>query len=162
MSTATCASAITFSLSPVDTTVGPGEAVVLRLVTNVAPDIKGVSLDWTYSPTRLSFVSAAAGGVITGSGAFVEFVRHDHASPPDSVGYDAAVLDGTGTGPGVVVFLRFNSHTVGTASITCLSAEVRDSQNIATFPFCTSSTIHVVGPVATRRTHWGDVKRIYR
>src|SRR2546428_529474 len=76
-------SAMTFTLSPADTTVGPGDDVVLRVLTDATPDIKGVSLDWSYTAPRLTFVSAHAGGVITQPSGFIEFVNADVA-PADS------------------------------------------------------------------------------
>ena len=153
---------MTFTLSPADTTVGPGDDFVLRVVSDAAPDIKGVSLQWSYTVPRLTFVSAHAGGVITQPGGFVEIVIPDAVSPPDSVGYDAAVLAGTGSGPGVVVFLRFTAGSIGSATMDCVSADARDSHNGETQPPCTSSTIHVVGPVPTHRTRWGTLKEMYR
>ena len=153
---------MTFTLSPADTTVGPGDVVVLRLLTDPAPDIKGVSLNWRYAAPRLAFVSAHAGDVIGQPGGFVEFVVPDLVAPPDSVGYDAAVLVGTGSGPGVLVFLRFTANSVGNASVDCVSADARDSHNGLTQPPCTSSTIHVVGPVPTHRTRWAAMKDMFR
>jgi hypothetical protein len=156
------ARAMTLTLSPADTTVGPGDGVVLRVISDAATDIKGVSLELGYSVPRLAFVSAHAGGVITQSGNFSEFVLPDVVAPADSVGYDAVVLTGTGSGPGVVVFLGFTAGAVGTASVDCLFTDVRDSQNGSTQPACSSSTIHVAGPVPTRKTRWSTLKSIYR
>jgi hypothetical protein len=153
---------MTFTLSPADTTVGPGEDVVLRLVADAAPDIKGVSLACGYTPARLTFVSAHAGGVLAQPGGFTEFVNPDVVAPADSVGYDAVVLSGTGAGPGVVVFLRFLANSIGSASVECLFTDVRDSHNTPSQPPCSSATIHVVGPVPTRATRWSDLKRVYR
>lgn len=162
MCTVGSAHAVTFTLSPQDTTVGPGEEVVLRLVADAASDIKGVSLVWGYTAPRLGFLSAHAGGVIAQPGGFTEFVNLDAVPPADSVGYDAVVLSGTGSGPGVVVFLRFTANSLGNASVNCLFADVRDSQNTPTQPSCSSTTIHVVGPVPTRTTRWSSLKRKYR
>ncbi len=59
---------MTSILRPADTSVGPGDDGVLRGLTDAAPDIKGVSLDWSYTARLLAFVSAHAAGVLTQAG----------------------------------------------------------------------------------------------
>jgi hypothetical protein len=92
----------------------------------------------------------------------VDFVLPDVTAPPDSVWYDAARLTGTGSGPGVVAFLRFVSHTEGAATLTCLQTDLRDSVNAPLSPSCADALVHVVGPVPTRTTRWGRLKARYR
>lgn len=60
--TANTAQGLAFTLLPADTSVGPGDAVVLRLVSDAAPDIRGCSLECGYTAARLTFVSAQALG----------------------------------------------------------------------------------------------------
>ncbi len=161
-----CASsgrAVSLTIAPAETTVTVGDPFTLRVLVDAVPDLKGADLIYGYTPGRLTFTSAQVGDAIVGlSGSVVDFVLPDVTAPPDSVWYDAARLTGTGSGPGVVAFLRFASHTQGNATVNCLSSDLRDSNNAQLAPSCAGALIHIIGPVPTRSASWGRVKARYR
>lgn len=156
------ARAATLTLVPADTSVTLGDHVVLRAVLDSQPDVKGASLQFIWNSARLSFVTAHSGGVMNSGGDFADFVIPDVSVPADSATFDAAVLTGTGQGPGVVAFIEFQATALGIALVDCIGADLRDSQNVATLPPCSSSTIRVLGPVPARQTRWGQLKARYR
>jgi hypothetical protein len=159
--TVTHAAALT--VAPAETTVTVGDSFTLRVLVDAVPDLKGADLIYGYTPGRLTFTAAQVGGAIQGFGGSVfEFVLPDVTAPPDSVWYDAARLSGTGSGPGVVVFLTFLTHTQGNATLNCLFADLRDSANAHLSSSCDGALIHVVGPVPTLLTTWGRLKTRYR
>lgn len=156
------AHAVTLSFAPAETTVTVGDSFTLRVVVDAVPDLKGAELIYGYTPVRLTLTSSQAGGAINGvSGAF-EFTYPDVTAPPDSVWSNFATLTGTGSGPGVVAFLTFASHTQGNANVNCLFNDLRTSTNAQIPHMCDGALVHVIGPVPTRRTNWGHVKARYR
>jgi hypothetical protein len=155
------AGAVTVSVSPADTVVTVGDFVTVRIVIDAFPDLEGAELIHGYTPGRLVFQSALAGDAIAG-GAYVDFVLPDITAPPDSVWYNTARLDGSGAGPGIIVFYTFHAAQEGDATISCLLADLRDSDNNQTLADCHGGVIHILGPVPTREASWGRVKQIYR
>jgi len=157
------ARAATLSIAPAETTVTIGEDFTLRVLVDAVPDLKGADLVYGYTAGRLAFLSSWTGDAIAGAGGDVfEFVYPDVTAPPDSVWYDAARLSDTGSGPGVVVFLRFHAATQGNGTVDCLSTDLRDSLNAPLSPTCAGALVHVVGPVPVLRTGWGLLKAMYR
>ena len=157
------AHAVALTIAPAETAVTVGDPVVLRVLVDAVPDLKGADLIYGYTPGRLTLTSASAAGAMVGLGGTVfEQVLPDVVSPPDSVWVDVARLDGTGSGPGVVVFLRFLTHTQGNAFLSCLFTDLRDSANMPLSPSCAGAIIHIIGPVPTLRSTWAAVKAIYR
>lgn len=156
------AHAATLTLAPAETTVTVSEPFTLRVMVDAVPDLKGADLVFGYTPIRLTFTSAGAGGAINGvSGAF-EFTYPDVTAPPDSVWSNFATLAGTGSGPGVVAFMTFDTHTQGNGTVSCLFSDLRTSTNAQIPHSCAGALIHVVGPVPTRPTTWGRLKAHYR
>jgi hypothetical protein len=156
------ARAVSLVIAPAETTVTVGDVVSLRVMVDAVPDLKGAELIYGYTPIRLTLTSAQAGGAINGvSGAF-EFTYPDVTAPPDSAWMNFATLTGTGSGPGVVAFLTFGSHTQGNATVNCLFGDLRTSTNAQIPHSCAGALIHVIGPVPTRKTNWGRVKAHYR
>jgi hypothetical protein len=159
----TVARAAALTVAPAETTVTVGDSFTLRVLVDAVPDLKGADLIYGYTPGRLTFTAAQVGGAIQGFGGSVfEFVLPDVTAPPDSVWYDTARLSGTGSGPGVVVFLTFLTHTQGNATLNCLFADLRNSANAPISSSCAGGLIHVEGPVPTLPTTWGRLKARYR
>lgn len=157
------AHAVALTIAPAETAVTVGDPVVLRVRVDAVADLKGADLIYGYTSGRLTFTSASAGGAMAGFGGTVfEQVLPDVTSPPDSVWVDLARLDGSGSGPGVVVFLRFLTHTPGNGFLNCLFTDLRDFANAPLSPSCAGAIIHVIGPVPTLRSTWAAVKAIYR
>ncbi len=157
------AHAASLTIAPAETTVTIGDSFTLRVVIDAVPDLKGADLIYGYTPARLTFTSAQVGDALTGlGGAIFDTVLPDVTAPPDSVWYDAARLTGTGSGPGVVAFLEFGTHSQGNATVNCLFIDLRDSANAPLSSSCAGALIHVIGPVPVRPTTWGRVKAHYR
>jgi len=155
--------AASLTIAPAETTVTVGDSFTLRVLVDAVPDLKGADLVYGYTPARLSFTSALMGGALAGiGGSSIDFLLPDVTAPADSVIYDAARLTGTGSGPGVVVFLTFASHTQGNATVNCLSSDLRDSNNAPLDPSCAGALIHILGPVPTLATSWTRLKARYR
>jgi hypothetical protein len=154
------ARAVKVTLLPPDTTVAVGDIVTLRAVTDAFPDLKAFQLIYRYDPLRLQFLGATAGEVLT-SVPHVAFVTPDEP-PADSVIYDAAVLVGSTSGPGVLVYLRFRALAVGDAAIECMLADFRDSQNRQTLPACNGGRVQITAPTPVQRSTWSKIKAIYR
>ena len=138
-----------------------GDTFTVRVVIDAFPDLKGVETIHGYTPGKLLFQSALAGDAISGD-SYVDFVLPEVEMPPDSVWYNAARLVGSGAGPGIVVFLTFDAEQEGDATISCLFADLRDSQNNQTLPECHGGVVHILGPVPARAASWGRLKQIYR
>ncbi len=156
------ARAATLTYVPADTSVTLGDHVVLRAVLDAQPDVKGASLAFGWTPSRLSLSSVHAGDVFTSAPSFTEFTLGDVVAPADSASFDAAALIGSGHGPGVVAFLDFQATALGIAFVDCHGVDLRDSHNNETLPPCTQSIIRILGPVPTRHTRWGELKARYR
>ena len=160
---ATTAHAAALTIAPAETTVAVGDPLTVRVLVDAVPDLKGADLIYGYTPGRLTFTAAQVGGAIQGFGGSVfEFVLPDVTAPADTAWYDAARLSGTGSGPGVVVFFTFLTHTQGNATLDCLFADLRNSANAPLSPTCAGALIHVIGPVPALPTTWGRLKSRYR
>jgi hypothetical protein len=159
------ARAVTVSIAPSDTSVCPNDEFEVRAVVDAFPNLKGFSLIYQYDPTRLLFLGATPGDVLTSSGnPYVANVVPDYAAPNDSVYYDAAMLIGTTQGPGILAFFRFKALAPGITPLVCQLADFRDPQNVQTLPACNGALIEIVPVCATGSRHstWGRVKMIYR
>lgn len=156
------ARAATVSIAPSDTTVNVGDEFWLRATIDPFPDLKGCDLIWGYTSARLDFLASQAGDVIAGGGSYFDFVLPDVAAPADSVWYDAALLAGSSAGPGNIVFLKFKATLLGDALVSCLFADLRDSNNQSTLPACTGGVIHILDATPSRRASWGSLKTLYR
>jgi hypothetical protein len=157
------AHALSLTMAASETTVVVGNPVFLRVLIDATPDLKAAELIYGYTPGRLTFTSASNGGALNnGGGSVADFILPDVTAPADSVWYDAARLNGSGSGPGVVVFLRFDTHTVGDATVNCLFNDLRNSLNNLMPASCAGALIHVIAPVPTLTTTWGRLKTRYR
>jgi hypothetical protein len=156
------ARAVNVSVVPADTSVTVGDVVVLRIEVSALPDLKGTRLIHGFTASRLLFQGAAAGGAVRGSGSVFEQLLPDVASPVDSVAFDMARLDGSGSGPGVLAFYTFKTTATGDANVVCEFVDLRDSFNQPTLPACAGGVIHISGPVPVSAGTWGRVKVLYR
>lgn len=163
---ALCASpavAVTVGPAPADTTVIVGDTFDIRMVTTAFTDLKGFSLIYRYDPAILQLVGATPGDVLTSSGnPFTALLVPDYAAPADSAWYDAAMLIGTTSGPGILNFFRFKALVIGESALECRLVDFRDSQNVQTLPVCTPGRVVVVGPTPARPETWGRIKTLYR
>jgi hypothetical protein len=155
------AGAAAVTVVPADTSVTVGDTLTVRIESDAIADLKGCELIYAYTSSRLEFVGAEAGAVLAGGGYF-DYVLPDAAAPADSVWYDAARLVGTAAGPGVVALFTFVATAEGDASLACLLADLRDSNNAPLNPSCAGGVIHVLGPVPARAASWGRIKSLYR
>lgn len=157
------AGAVTLSLAPADTVVSVGDTFALRVVVSVAPDVKGVQFLWGYDASRLSLVGAGAGDILTHSGGahFLQLLP-DPTPPADVAWVDAARLDGTSAGPGIVAFLTFQATAEGDALLVPQSADVRNSLNAPVLTGLAGGIVHITGPTPATPGTWGRLKRLYR
>ena len=157
------AQAVTVSVSPADTTVDIGNTVTLRVVTDAFPNLKAYKLLFGFNPTVLQFTGATAGDVLTGTGnPFSVQVVPDVTAPTDTAHVDCAVLVGTTSGPGVLVYYHFIALVAGESPIVCDGADFRDPFNVQTLPGCNPGIVRVVSPTEAKPMSWGGVKAIYR
>ncbi len=157
------ATAADLSLQPADTTVTVGDTFTLRVVCDGVSDLKGLQTAYAYPPTRLQLVAMPAGNVFTDAGGdWFAHVLPDAEAPADTAWMDAAMLDGSTHGPGVVAYLQFKALLEGDAPLECALAEIRDSNNASLAPTCEAGVVHVLGPVPTERRSWGRIKTLYR
>jgi hypothetical protein len=157
------AHAASLVIAPAETTVTIGDPFTVRVLVDAVPDLKGADLVYGYTPGRLTFAGSVMGDAFaSGGGDAFEFTYPDVQAPPDSVWYNTARLTGTGSGPGVIVFLTFNTHLDGNANINCLNADLRNSANTPLLPSCAGALVHIIGPVPVRPTTWSRLKAHYR
>ena len=157
------ARATAVSVQPPDTTVNVDDEFALRIVTTSFTDLKGFDIVFSYDPTRLQFLGADPGDVLTGSGcSYAVYVVPDFAPPADSAWYNAAVLVGSTSGPGILSFYRFKALAKGQSPVTCQLVDFRDSYNVRYLPDCVSGLVRITGPVPARPATWGRLKTLYR
>ena len=157
------AGAVTVTVEPADTTVNQGDTFLIRVVTDDFPDLKAYHLIFHYTPVILEYQQPIAGDVLTGTGRpYTMQSVPDVTPPPDSAWVDCAQLEGSTSGPGVLVYFQFKAPVVGISNIDCLEVDFRDSQNNQTIPNCVGGQVRVVGPVPVKPTSWGKIKTIYR
>jgi len=160
---ASAARGVTVSIVPADTTVTVGDTLSLRVVCTDFPDLKGFELVHAFDPVRLASLAVQPGDLLTGIGrAYVAYSLPDVSVPADSTWLDAAVLDGSTAGPGVLEYLVFKALGVGSASIECLDVLFRDSSNASTVPACTGAMVRITTATPVRRASWGSLKSVYR
>jgi hypothetical protein len=150
------------SVSPADTAVTVGDVFHVRVVTTAVSDLKGFHLLHRFDSDRLRLEAVTAGNVLTLPGGAYVLETVPDTAPADTTLADGAMLDGTSSGPGVLVTLRFRALAEGDSPVECLESDLRDSFNAQTLPDCASGMVHVLGPVSTRRSSWGRLKLHHR
>jgi hypothetical protein len=157
------AAAVTVSVTPPDTTVLVGSTFALRIETGAFADLKAFQLIFMFDPTKIQFLGATAGDVLTNSGnPYSLFVLPDYVAPPDTAWTDCAMLVGSSSGPGILNFYDFKALAVGDSPVQCKLVDFRDSNNTQTLPACNSGIVRVIAPTPVRLTSWGRVKQLYR
>jgi hypothetical protein len=150
-------------IDPPDTVVDITQTATLRVMTDAVSDLKAYELIFKYDPTYIELLSVSPGDLLTTApGGYTDFQRLDFVSPQDSVWYDAAVLLGSTSGPGILAYLDFRALTEGDSPIECRLVDFRDSFNSQTLPPCTGGILRVVGPVQVLHGTWGRLKSTYR
>lgn len=156
---APAARAAGFTVVPAETTVTVGDTFTLRVTCDAVPDLKGFQVALHFPAARLQFVAMPAGELLTDPpGDWFATLLPDVTAPADTAWLDAARLDGSVAGPGVLAYLTLKALTTGDAALTCVWAEMRDSNNVPLAPGCAAALVHVVGPVPTVRRSWGALK----
>jgi hypothetical protein len=160
--TPVAARAVTVWVEPADTTVVRGTRFTLRLMCDAVPDLKGCQAIERFDASVLGLVSVQPGDVFTAGGAFAWFPLPDVTAPVDSAWVDAAMLDGSARGPGVLAYLEFDAAAVGVSPVECAWADIRDSANAQVLPDRVPAVVHVETPVAATSGSWGRLKTRYR
>jgi hypothetical protein len=157
------ARAVTVSVVPSDTTVTVGDDLCVRVTIDAFSNLEGVQLIYSFDSAKLGLQSVSAGDVLSGApGGFFAYLHPDITAPADSVWYDAAILTGNSSGPGIVAFFCFEALAEGDATIVCRRVDLRDSLNQQTLPPCSGATVHILGPTAIGAPTWGRLKTLYR
>ena len=150
-------------VSPADTTVLLGDTFTLRVEADAFSDLKAYELIFRYGEAVLQYVGPTAGDVLTaGGGAYTVQPLSPVSPPPFTAGVDCARLDGSTSGPGVLIYYTFKAIGLGTSPIDCVNVDYRDSLNNQTIPGCTGAAVHVTFPVPASHPTWGRLKTIYR
>jgi len=158
-----CAQAVTASVSPADTTVVNGTTFSLRVVCDAFPDLKAYQLIFSKGAANLQYLGATAGDILTGGvGAYTVQELPDVTTPLDSLWVDCAKLNGTTSGPGVLIYFHFKAVATGVCPINCLQVDFRDSMINLTVPGCSGGIVRVESPVPVVPASWGCLKMIYR
>jgi hypothetical protein len=154
----------TVSVSPPDTSVSVGDEVTVRIVTGPVADLKALQFVFEFDPAIVQLVDIQPGDVLTSTASFAAFQLPDYTPPADTAWYDAAVLVGTGSGPGILAFLKFQVATLiaGATPVRCRLVDFRDSENVSTHPACEEGMVRVFGPVQAESATWGRLKVLYR
>ena len=76
--------------------------------------------------------------------------------------FEGTSIGWTGHGPGMLVFIEFVATALGNTVVECTPADLRDSSNPPTTPSCSTTTIHILGPVPARHTRWAELKSRFR
>jgi len=154
------ADAASVAVTPADTTVSVGDDLWIRVEADAFSDLKAYDLIFQYDPTVVQLLGANPGDVLTGS--YFASLVNEVSAPIDSAWYDAAMLVGSTSGPGVLVYFHFKALATGISPLDCRKVDYRDSNNVQTLPSCSSGIIRVVGVVPARPDTWGRVRARYR
>ena len=156
------ARAVTVTVAPAGTTVMCGIPFTLRITSGVCPDFKGFTLVFSFDPTKLGFLGVEPGDVLTGSGNPLAGCLVPDTAPPDTVWYDATMLAGSSSGPGILAFFRFQGFAEGESPVQCERVDYRDSNNVQTLPVCVSGPVRITGRTPARAASWGSIETPYR
>ena len=98
-------------VSPADTTVLLGDTFTLRVEADAFSDLKAYELIFRYGEAVLQYVGPTAGDVLTaGGGAYTVQPLSPVSPPPFTAGVDCARLDGSTSGPGVLIYYTFKGE----------------------------------------------------
>lgn len=142
-------------VEPADTTIALGDVATVRVTTDGPPaDLKGFLVRAVYNPGVLSLQATLPGSVLSG----YLYSFYPYAAPPDTLGFDAAVLIGATQGPGTLGLLRIQGISEGICDIVPTQLLMRNSLN-EPYPVITcSGRVRVVSPTAAAQTTWGAIK----
>ncbi len=140
---------------PADTTVALGDIVTVRVTTDGPPaDLKGYLVRGTHNTAVLTLQATLAGSVLNGK--LATFIPY--TAPPDTLGFDAAVLVGNTQGPGTLGYFQFQATAPGICDLIMTQVLMRNSLNQPyTIAFC-NGRIRVISVTPTQSVSWGEVK----
>ena len=101
-----------------------------------------------------SLQATLAGSVLNGK--LATFIPY--TAPPDTLGFDAAVLVGNTQGPGTLGYFQFQATAPGICDLIMTQVLMRNSLNQPyTIAFC-NGRIRVISVTPTQSVSWGEVK----
>lgn len=142
-------------VEPTDTTVALGDFVTVRVTTDgPVADLKGYLFRATHNPAVLTLQSTDPGSVLDGHlYTFIPFT-----APPDTIGFDAAVLIGATMGPGTLGYFTFQATATGICDLIPTQVLMRNSLN-QPYPIVTcNGRVRVVTVTPSRTSTWGEIK----
>lgn len=165
---ALCAAALLLTLSlpaaaqvvhvcfePADTTVALGDFVTVRVTADgPAADLKGYLARGTYNTSVLTLQATTPGSVLTGK--LATFIPY--TAPPDTLGFDAAVLIGTTQGPGTLGYFQFQATAPGICDLILTEILMRNSLNQPYSVALCNGRVRVVTVTPTQQLTWGEIK----
>jgi hypothetical protein len=130
-----------------------------------ALDVKGYSIEITFSTADLNLFTVVEGDVFSSAGhlsAFFYAVRP--GAVEDTIAIDASDLTGSVAGPGHLFTICFGPPWVcaGDSPLSAILADVRDSGNAPIPVAPTGGTVTVSCATGTDETTWGGIKGLYR
>ena len=156
------AASSTVSIVPADTTVTVGDVFTVRASLDAATDLKGYSLGFASTAGVLSLEGATAGTFMTNYPGDYTFFPLADATPHDSLRVDAARLDGSTSGSGVLAVIQCRALAVGNSPVTITGALFRSSTNASSYPGLVNGLVRVAGPTPALRSSWGRLKALVR
>jgi hypothetical protein len=151
--------AVNVCFAPTDTAVSLGDAFTVRVTTDGPPsDLQGYSIRLTYGPSVVQLLSQTEGSVLAGH----PYSFFAISEPPDTCGFDAAVLGETTSGPGTLGLIQFKGVALGTSTQHFTLALLRDSNNMPIDVVACDAQIVVVTATAAEPATWGRIKALYR
>ncbi len=146
---------IKVAVSPVDTTIALGDSVTVCVTVDGPPaDLKGYLIRVRYNPAVLGHGQTDPGSVLDGYAA--TFIPA--STPPDTIGFDAAVLIGSTNGPGSLGCFRFQGIAAGTSPVTITAVILRNSLNESYATVVCHGSVTVIPPTPVDDTTWSRVK----
>lgn len=140
---------------PADTTVALGDVFTVRVTADgPVADLKGYLARGTYNPSVLTLLSTTPGSVLTGK--LATFIPY--AAPPDTLGFDAAVLIGTTQGPGTLGYFQFQATAPGICDLILTEIQMRNSLNQPYSVVLCNGRVRVVTVTPTQHLTWGEIK----
>ncbi|MEY4375310.1 MAG: Cohesin domain [Candidatus Eisenbacteria bacterium] len=150
------------SLVPTDSVLTVADEVELRLLADDVLDLKGFQVIISFDPAVLQALSAAQGSLLPANPAECFFYfAIDGDAGSGTVQIDAALLSGSAHGDGTLATVRFRAVALGHSPVVVSLVDFRDSANGMSTPATTGATIRILGPVPTKRTSWGRLKKLY-
>lgn len=132
-------------VEPADSTVNVGDPVTVRISTaDPVTDLQGYVVRLTYDTVPLGAPSATSPGTLLDA---VPAVFFPHNTAPDTLGFDAAVLGTTTSGPGSLGTFSFIAASPGDCHFHLTVALMRNSLNDPIVTTTCDGVVHVQAPI---------------